>query len=219
MSHQPVDLVYCADGNRRFAQIAIEAGFKYGSQLPARGLPFAPWFTDQNWKNPNRGRYIAELEKHRPHLATVLDWEREEQLADVLGWAEDAAPFVEVVMIIPKVIGGVARLPRLVGGKPVRLGYSVPTKFGGTQVPAWEFYDWPVHLLGGSPKKQYEIAQYINVVSADGNYSQLMATKYCEFWDGREWQELADFGGKVEKDAIYEAFRRSCENIIKMWQA
>ena len=28
---------------------------------------------------------------------------------------------------------------------------AVPTRFGITSVPSWEFDGWPVHLLGGSP--------------------------------------------------------------------
>lgn len=147
-------LIYCADGNARFAEIAVNAGFLYGAQLPPRGLPYPPYFADQNWKNPNRERYMSELAKHRPFMASVLDWERAEQLPEVLDWAEDAAQFVDVVMIIPKVLGGIAKLPRRIGGKPVRLGYSVPTKFGGTAVPYSEFYGWPVHLLGGNPHRQ-----------------------------------------------------------------
>lgn len=71
-------LIYCADGNAEFARIAVNAGFEYGAQLPPRGLPFPPYFADQNWKNPNRERYIAELAKHAPFMASVLDWEKSE---------------------------------------------------------------------------------------------------------------------------------------------
>ena len=49
----------------------------------------------------------------------------------------------------PYAFGGIARVPEQIGGKAVRLGYSVPTKFGGTEVPLWEFGQRPVHLLGG----------------------------------------------------------------------
>lgn len=102
-------------------------------------------------------------------MATVLDWYRMEQLPDVLGWAEDIAPFVSVIVIIPKVPGEVHRLPRDVGGKQVRLGYSVPTTYGGTEVPLYEFAGWPVHLLGGDPARQMALARVLDVRSADGN--------------------------------------------------
>ena len=213
----PIRLIYCADGNKRFAEIAIEAGFLYGARLPARGLHFPIYFADQDWQKPDRARYLAELAVHRPQLATVLDWERTEQLVDLLAWAEDAAAHVDEVVIIPKVFEGIKKLPRQIGGKRVRLGYSIPTQYGGTQTPVWEFYGWPVHLLGGSPKRQMEIAHYLNVISADGNYAQMMAVKYNEFWLDGNWRELKDYGGEIKQDAPYKAFRRSCENIMKMW--
>lgn len=223
------DLIYCADGNKRFAQIAIDAGFLYGARLP--GTVHHPiCFADQDWKNPDRGEYIDALSKYKPRMSTVLDWERPEQLPEVLAWAEDAAQYVEIMLIIPKVIGGIEKLPRRIGGKPVVLAYSVPTRYAGTPVPAWEFVGWRVHLLGGSPHRQMEIACYLDVVSVDGNMHQMMATRYNAFFDPLKqtrrgyWPMLKDFdGGKWgdgsnTADAPYEAFRRSCKNIVAAWQ-
>lgn len=218
-------LIYCADGNKQFAKIAIEAGFRYGARLPARGLHHKIFFADHDWKQPNRERYMSELEKHKPTLATVLDWERDEQLPEILAWAEDAAQYVEHVLIVPKISGGIKRLPRQIGGKSIFLAYSVPTHYGATPVPAWEFIDWPVHLLGGAPHKQLELAYYLNVVSVDGNMHQMMAVKFCAIYEANprrykrgHWPTLKETTGyNWENDAHYEAFRRSCKNIIEMW--
>lgn len=223
-------LIYCASGNARFAGIAISAGYKYGSQLPGT-VYFPLHFADQNWKRPDKGAYLAALATHWPYMASVLDWERPDQLSEVLAWAEDASQFVEVVMIIPKVQGGVGLLPRVIGGKPVRLGYSVPTRHGGTELPLWEFNGWPVHLLGGSPGQQMKLSQYLNVVSADGNMAHKMATQHCAFWQpGRKpfsngWSSLKQASGGARwgdgtssAGAPYEAFRRSCENIMEAWR-
>lgn len=211
-----IDIIYCAAGNRRFAEIAIEAGMMYGAQLPGTIYPdVAPLhFADQDWKKPDRERYVAAVAQHRPRVATVLDWEREEQLPEVLDWAEDIAPFVERVIIIPKVIGGIPRIPARVGGADVVLGYSVPTKYGGTNVPVWEFAARLVHLLGGSPLAQIHAAHYLNVISADGNYINLKATKFCEWWNGRGWTPIHP----PRIDAPYEAFRRSCVNVMAAWR-
>ena len=84
-------LIYCADGNKRLAQIAIDAGFRYGARLPARGPHHPVFFADQDWKAPDRARYMTELAEHRPVMATVLDWEQMEQRDEVLSWAEEAA--------------------------------------------------------------------------------------------------------------------------------
>ncbi|MFP4345628.1 MAG: DUF6610 family protein [Anaerolineales bacterium] len=229
-------LVYCAAGNRRFAQIAVDAGWLYGAQLPGTVYTneVAPlWFADQDWSDPRREAYMAALAEHRPQQATVLDLERAEQFAEVLGWAEEAAQYVERVVIIPKVFGIIPRIPGRVAGVDVVLGYSVPTRYAGTEVPVWEFERRPVHLLGGSPHAQLRLRHYLNVVSADGNYIQEMATRRCAFWmpgdaaryaknrfgptlreaDGERWGNGGD-----DADAHLEAFRRSCENVMAAWR-
>lgn len=216
-------LIYCAAGNERFGQIAIEQGFTYGAQLP-NTIYHTPRFVDQNWKNPNRVEYMQALETYKPALATVLDWERQEQFDEVMQWAREAAQHADEVIIIPKVMGGISQIPNMINGKPVRLGYSVPTTFGGTMLPLWEFGGRPVHLLGGSPKKQIELSNYLNVVSADGNYSQKMATQYNQFYacngqartKDRYWPRLAELH-PIDYDAPYHAFRLSCINIQAEW--
>ena len=208
-----IELIYCANGNRRFAQIAIDAGFRYGAQLP--GTIYHPiWFADQNWKKPNRGRYMAALAQHKPNMATVLDLERPGQLDDVLAWAEEAAAFVEIVLIIPKYSGAIDVLPRVIGGKPIRLGYSVPTRYGGTDVPIWEFGGWPVHLLGGNPQNQMALRAYLDVHSADGNAAQRAACKWCICWTNGRWTKHPYQGD----DCIYVAFVDSCRNIAAAWE-
>lgn len=217
-------LVYCGNGNPRLAQIAISAGFAYGCQLPGRVMPDANlFFADQDWKKPNRVAYMTALEKHRPSMATVLDWEHEPQLQEVLNWAEEAAQWVsESVVIIPKIVGSIDRIPKIIGGKRVVLGYSVPTKFGATSCPCWEFTGRAVHLLGGSPHRQMREWAYLacmaEVVSADGNMSNLMATRSCKYWDAGKWVPLKNQDGdNWGADAPYECFRRSCQNIKSAW--
>lgn len=217
-------LIYCAGKNKRFSDIALAAGFALGAQVPC--TVYHPlWFCDQDWKKPNREAYMRALAKYRPHMASVLDLEKRDQLDSVLSWAEEAAQYCERVMIIPKVHGIIQRLPRRVEGADVILGYSVPTKHGGTAVWPGEFEGWPVHLLGGSPQAQMRHAvRFRNVVSADGNMMNKMATTWGAYWmpgtstdpKDRYWQKL---GRDVwPTDAPLEAFRRSCENIMKAWK-
>jgi hypothetical protein len=224
------ELIYCAGGNSRFVRIAVDAGFLYGAQLPDTVYEdIAPlWFADQNWKAPRRDVYMARLAQHRPTQATVLDLEREEQLPVVLDWAEEAAQYVERVVVIPKVFGIIPRIPDRIAGSDVVLGYSVPTRYAGTEVPVWEFERRPVHLLGGSPQAQMRLTHYLNAISADGNYMMRMATHFCMFWmpgnaryaSNRWWPTLREANGGENwggDDAPYEAFRRSCENIRAGW--
>ena len=115
----PPELIYCSNGGRWAAEIAVAHGYTYGAQLPG-SAPFPPQFADQDWKRPDFDAYMKALEQHRPRMATVLDWEREDQLPEVLRWAEAAAQVVtETIIIIPKVTGGIGRLPRSIGGRGV----------------------------------------------------------------------------------------------------
>lgn len=219
-----VELIYCASGNKRYAEIAIKNGFSYGAQLP-NTVYIEPVFADQNWKKPDFDGYMVALEKHKPRIATVVDWDERRSFDEVMHWANTAAQFVkETVIIIPKICGTISQIPRTINGKEVRLGYSIPTTHGGTEVPIWEFLGWPVHLLGGSPQKQLENMRYLPTVkSADGNYTMLMAQNNQFFVNGtakyaknRYWPQLQESAiGRVDdKDSNYVAFHLSCLNFM-----
>lgn len=225
-------LIYCAAGNREFRRIAAEHGFANGARLPDTVYDPPLYFADQDWRRPDRAAYMRALAQHRPVMATVLDWERDDQLPDVLAWAEEAAQHVgESVVVVPKVVGGVGRLPRRIGGRRIVLGYSVPTRFGGTDVPAWELAGWPVHLLGGPPQRQLVVYAHLRgvceVLSADGNYAQKMAVRWGQFWvnppDRRyrmaRWPRLSECGDARREGVPAEAFRRSCAHIAAAWRA
>jgi hypothetical protein len=214
-------LIYCAGKNQRFEATALAAGFQLGAQLPAT-IYHPIVFADQDWKQPNREAYMRALAEHQPRMATVLDLEQPEQLPEVLSWAEEAAQWAQQVLIIPKYSGAIDSLPRRIGRAEVVLAYSVPTAFGGTSVPLWEFTGWPVHLLGGSPHRQMELSCYLNVVSADGNMANKMAQRgrfWCEEKGPKgHWRNLREIGVNLPRDNNLEAFRRSCENIAAAWR-
>lgn len=224
-----LEVIYCADGNPRMAQLAIDAGWLYGARMPG-SVAFRPYFVDQDWKAPDRAVYMARLAQYHPHMATVLDLERPDQLPEVLAWAEDAAQHVNVVVIIPKVRGIIARLPERIAGIPVRLGYSVPTRYGGTTVHISEFARWPhgVHLLGGDPTRQMELYRELpNVRSIDTNYHLKMSGGGM-YWAQRpmppsvasnpHWPTLREAGESPSDDGNYAAFSRSCANIMQAWR-
>jgi len=212
-------LIYCGGGNERFVKIALDVGFKYGAQLPDT-IYGDLYFADQNWKNPKRDLYMRYLEKYSPKMATVLDFEHLDQKKDVLSWAEEASQFVENVLLVPKVSGTIKYLPKYINGKRVILAYSVPTRYGKTDVSIDEFAGWPMHLLGGTPKKQIHlwknISRIADVVSIDGNYFRYKAVRFCEYWVAPgKW--VPD-GYKNKIDACYICFEKSCANIMSYWE-
>jgi hypothetical protein len=221
-----LSLVCCHDGNPAFAAAVVESGWLYGARLPS--TVYRPvWFADQDWREPDRGAYMAALAAHRPAMATVLDWERDGQFAEVMGWAEEAARHVtEAVVVVPKVVGGVPRVPDAVGGRRVVLGYSVPTRYGGSPVPLWEHAGRPVHLLGGSPQEQLRLWYAFGgvgceVVSADGNMAAQQARR-GRYWSRSpgpkgHWKQLRDSGDEREDGVPLECFRRSLRAIRDVW--
>ncbi len=214
-SRSDIGLIYCAAGSKQYASIALDCGFLYGAQLRHydQRLYYSPYFVDQDWRQPNKAAYIMALAKHQPALATVLDWEYPVQIDEVMAWVLSASHFVKRVVVIPKVTGGVSDIPNQVNDKPIVLGYSVPTRYAGTNVPVSEFGSRPVHLLGGSPDRQIELFQEMNVVSADGNMAQKLAGR-CRYWSDGQWMPLSGYNGP---GANYEAFRLSCVNILDAW--
>jgi hypothetical protein len=209
----PPMLVYCAGRGGRFADIAVAAGFVYGCRSdykPSHSVGFA----DLNWKTPDLDRHQAFVRDHAPIFAVAPDVLELASLAATLRYAESLACWAERVIVVPKARGVMERLPK----EPwLVIGYSVPTKYGGTGLLMAEMAGWPVHLLGGSPGRQLNLAYYLTVVSADGN----AATRAAEFgtvFDARTrgWVAGAEPRGP---DLPYRAFARSCEQIMCAWGA
>lgn len=221
------NLIYCASGNPAFAAAAVAAGWRYGARLPATVYQQV-YFADQDWKSPDRAAYMQALDRHRPAMATVLDWEREEQLPEVLAWAEEASQYVESILIVPKVPGLVGRIPRAVNGKRIVLAYSVPTSYGASPLGLWEYAGWPVHLLGGSPQRQMDAWRYLrgicDVGSVDGNMPAQQARKgrvwSAQPWgpDSLRWVQLRDLGDDRKENVPLECFRRSLVEIRDAWR-
>lgn len=210
-----VKIIYSGGGNRIATKITESMGILHGAQLPDVIYNEKLFFADQNWKDPNRQIYMQALEKHKPTMATVLDLEREDQLDDVLDWAKEASQHVEQVIIIPKYSGAIKTIPESINGKPIVLGYSVPTGFGNTGVPFSEFEDREVHLLGGQPHFQIMLLDKLNVVSLDNNYIMLKGLTYNCYWSyntSRVWIQLKDAGIDLDKNSNYLAFTISWFN-------
>lgn len=226
------ELIFCAAGNRYYAEIALRYGFKYGARLitPKTKAYFSPYFADQKWKDPNRTAYMAALDKYRPMIASVLDLEREDQFDEVMLWVYEALAYVqEAVIVIPKYEGAIQRIrPALdylgIPRDRIRLGYSVPTGHGATYVPIDEFQGWPVHLLGGNPDTQYGLAPCFNTVSVDCNMHMLHAGGNRFFSNtltrarNTDWPQLKEsVFGYIKQETNKLAFTLSCMNIKALW--
>ena len=208
------NLIYCTHRNKRYSQIAIDNGYLFGARLPSKNH-FPLYFADQDFKLPNRERYINAVRKEKPNMATVLDLDNPDKFNEVMDWAEEIAEHVQDIIIIPKCDDVIRKIPYQIYGKRVVLGYSVPTSYGRSAIPIDCFNGREVHLLGGSPMTQMDIfvkASGLKIISADGNYLSYIS-KFGAYLDRFGRQRYIT----KECDAIYTAFKLSCENTMKLW--
>lgn len=164
-------------------------------------------FLDIDWKNYNFQRHLEAVIKTRPLITVAKDIENLKEFETILSQANELANFAQHVVIVPKDL----RLKNIFNQIPDKfiLGYSVPTRYGGTDIPI-KYFNRPVHLLGGRPDIQRELAKTIPVVSIDGNRFTLDA-KFGDFFDGKKF--TAHPLGGYENCLI-----DSIKNINQLWK-
>ena len=213
-------LVYCSGGNNTYMALATSlgwhAGVRSGATIYASARPLS--LLDIAYQRPDWAAHLAIARIEHPALAAVPDVMRPADLGATFARAGAIAPHCDAVLIIPK-CRIIDQLPRAIGGTPVVLGYSVPSTYGGTPLPVWEFRGWPVHLLGGTPRRQIDLARYLDVVSADGNMAQKLAHRglaYDERGHPRlmiRWEDKPSPPGMPAR-----ALARSLVNIAALWR-
>jgi hypothetical protein len=107
------------------------------------------------------------------------------QLSRTLDEARELLMYADYVVIVPKDLMLRHRIDELIPSEFV-LGYSVPTRYGGTSLSPNSF-SRPVHLLGGRPDVQRRLADELKVASLDCNRFTLDAA-FGDFFDGRAFR-------------------------------
>ncbi len=164
-------------------------------------------FIDIDFKNYSFERHLEAVEKHRPHLTVARDIFNLDELSAILEEAEQLNKYADKVIIVPKDIRFAGKIEDLIP-KHFILGYSVPTKYGGTELDPYEFKR-PTHLLGGRPDVQRKLAEKINVYSFDCNRFTLDAG-FGDYFVGDKFQPHPTGG---YDNCIVD----SITNINKLW--
>ena len=129
-------------------------------------------------------------------------------LDDVLHEASVLNQFARRVIVVPKDPTLVSR-KRLGVPDLFRLGYSVPTRYGGTTISP-EHFTGDVHLLGGRPDVQRQLARRMKVRSLDGNRFTYDA-KFGDYFAGTKFVPHPTGGYE-------ECLHASLANIAKLWE-
>lgn len=197
---------------RRVISIASDYGWKPGARYTnlrdIRHVPFCGvGFLDIDWKNYCFQKHLEAAKATNPYLTVARDVEEKTSLDDILFEAEVLARFAENVIIVPK-CRAIEDVLDVVIPPQYILGFSVPTRYGGTTIPP-EAFNRPVHLLGGRPDVQRRLAELMPVVSFDCNRFTLDA-RFGDHFDGETFRPHPEGG--------YEAcLRSSMENIDSLW--
>lgn len=161
-------------------------GARYTNARDIRDAAFAGiGFLDIHWKKYDFYRHLAAVERLRPFMTVARDIESIDQLDPVLAEARRLKRFSKHVVLVPKDPRLHGRFDELLPHGFI-LGFSVPTRYGGTQLSPDNFKR-PVHLLGGRPDIQRRLAALMPVVSVDCNRFTLDA-QFGDFFDGERFR-------------------------------
>ncbi len=164
-------------------------------------------FIDIDWKNYNFDMHLEAVKRIRPMLTVAKDVLEPNQLETVLEQAKVLQRYSRKVIIVPKAIDLAEKLEEVIP-KNYILGYSVPTKYGGTEIHPGCFKR-KVHLLGGRPDVQRRLANDLQVFSMDCNRFTLDAA-FGDYFDGETFRPHPEGG--------YErCVENSIININKLW--
>jgi hypothetical protein len=154
-------------------------------------------------------RDIRAVQITKPLLTVARDVLRVSELDEILREAESLSAHCGTVIIVPKD----PRLRRILNREipdHFRLGYSVPTRYGQSAIET-KFFRRPVHLLGGRPDVQRQLANELEVASLDCNRFTLDAA-FGDYFDGETFRPHP-IGG-------YErCLQASLQRITELWQS
>lgn len=218
--------------------IAVYGGLLYGIRSGDRDPSpyYDAIFVDNKWEDYDHQQHVDYVARIKPKYATVLDLLTREQAESlnmeyvdfdtIMRYAEDVAQHAQNVIVIPK-YDCINDIP-----KEYMLGYSVPSSYGGTPLPFEMFVDRRIHLLGGSPRSQWEFYKQApeSVVSVDTNYIHKVSN-YGVVADyshmGAEWGcdpeslkalAISKFLPGQVTNPLYIAFSINVGYYSKMWQ-
>lgn len=185
-------------------------GARYTNLRDIRDVAFnRRGFLDINWKRYNFDLHLAAATKTKPALTIAQDVLCITKLKEILAEADELQNHSDFVAIVPKDPRLTLKLDSLIPSHFL-IGYSVPTKYGSTEIPA-SAVNRPVHLLGGRPDVQRRIANECPVVSIDCNRFTLDAS-FGDYFDGETFRPHPV--GGYEK-----CLDDSMANINKLWQS
>ncbi len=131
---------------RKTLRIAVRYGWlpgaRYTNLRDIAGFP-SIGLIDIEWRSYNFKRHLAAVKETGPLLTVAKDIEHGSELGRIIDQAEELSCWADAVIIVPKFRDFGPRSLRRIP-KKFLLGYSVPTRYGGTRIPLKLFQGRPV---------------------------------------------------------------------------
>lgn len=163
-------------------------------------------FLDIDWKNYDFHRHLETAAQTRPMVTVARDIEDRRALRRIIDQAYKLKEYAQHVILVPKDPLLASKLDSL--PKDFLLGYSVPSRYGATLIPP-ESFNRPVHLLGGRPDVQRQLAAKMPVFSIDANRFTLDAS-FGDYFDGETFRPHP-------KGGYHNCLKASVKNITALW--
>jgi hypothetical protein len=164
-------------------------------------------FLDIDWQNYDFARHLEAARQTKPLLTVARDVEDRRDLRRTIDQAYRLLEFAVDVVLVPKDKLLESNLDTAFPPEFI-LGFSVPTRYGGTTLSPHAFRR-PVHLLGGRPEIQRSLARLMPVVSIDANRFTLDAA-FGDYFDGEKFRPHPCGGYR-------NCLRDSVKNINELW--
>jgi hypothetical protein len=210
-----VDLI--TSGRVDLTEYAASKGYLRGARLDKASRYYqhdvCVDFLDMDWNDPDPEGLLEAAERHRPKYVVAGDYLRDEDNTQrVNRRARQLREYADNVIVVPKSPGELAEVPEW-----CVVGYSVPSEYGGTDIPLREYRDisQPIHILGGTPHRQFEVVGKLwldSVCSVDGNSIHKAATIGAKAWHPSvpRWRKVDG------EDAVERAYRESVDNLARV---
>jgi hypothetical protein len=211
-SAQPLPILKFVAHGKRVISLAGENGWRPGARYTnLRDVKHVRFegvgFLDIHWKKYCFSKHVAAARITRPYMTVARDIECMSQLSSIIAEARELLKFSTKVIVVPKDIRLEGQIESVIPAEFV-LGYSVPTRYGGTKIHT-DAFQRNVHLLGGRPDVQRKLAHQMPVISFDCNRFTLDAG-FGDYFDGSKFKPHPEGG--------YEAcLLASITNINAIW--
>lgn len=201
--------ISCKGGSRVNEQICREVYATYGTRHDHRPY-IQPYFVDINWEKYDWLEYLIKVRSWKPVFAMVPDFtdiSHRSFLYQAIRDLRDAG--VLHIGVCPKFDGAIQYIPSW-----CRVCVSIPTRYAGFLPDSEELKGRKIHLLGGSPAKQFLYLTQnpdLNVVSVDANAHTKAASFGAVYKFGETMQRHGNYNMRY-----YDAIKFSTEQIYKM---